>query len=132
MKYVHTVGRRKTAVARAIVKSGKGSLTINNKTLDEYTNCKATKLRIQEPLIISNKEKSYDIRVKVEGGGNSSQADALRQAIANGIIKYTGDDDLREKFLEYDRSLLVSDTRYKETNKPNNSKARAKRQKSYR
>ena len=129
---VLTSGFRKTSVARATVTKGSGNLVINNQTLDEYNQDMVSQLKIKEPLVICGEQDKYDISVNVFGGGKSSQADAIRQAIARGIVEYTNSEDLKDKFVEYDRTLLVADTRFKETNKPNNSNARAKRQKSYR
>jgi small subunit ribosomal protein S9 len=129
---VHTSGFRKTSVARATVVKGTGSLFINNQTPEEFNNNALYQLKIREPLIISGLEGKYDIKVNVFGGGQSSQIDAIRQAIARALVEITGSEDLKKTFTEYDRSLLVADTRFKETKKPNNSHARAKRQKSYR
>jgi len=125
-------GRRKTAVARANLVKGKGSIMINNQTAESYINNDLLTLKIKEPLIIAEAENKYDIKVNVFGGGQSSQIDAIRQAIARALVEIAGDEELRDKFVKYDRSMIVSDTRFKETNKPNSSKARAKRQKSYR
>ncbi len=132
MVTINTVGRRKTAVARATIKKGKGIIKVNKKDLEDYFRDEISLLRIKEPLIISGMEDKFDININVRGGGQNSQADAVRQAIAIGIVKATKNEDIKEKFLEYDRSLLVADTRFKEACKPNDSKARAKRQKSYR
>lgn len=129
---VQTSGKRKTSVARATVKKGTGMLKINNLLLDEFTKNELYSLKIQEPLLISGLGAKLDIKLSVQGGGVNSQADALRQAVARALVEITGDEDLKKMFQEYDRSLLVSDTRFKESKKPNNSHARAKRQKSYR
>ena len=129
--YVHTTGRRKTSVARATVKTGSGKLSINSQTVEGYVTGTQLQLKVKEPLIVSGLESKYDIKVNVFGGGVNSQADAVRQAIARALVELNGE-AMRKTFLEYDRSLLVSDTRFKEMKKPNNSHARAKRQKSYR
>ncbi len=76
--------------------------------------------------------KKVKIDVNVRGGGVMSQAEATRLAIARALISFTQNKKLEKEFLNYDRHLLVADTRRKETCKPNDSKARAKRQKSYR
>ena len=107
-------------------------LKINNLLLGEYTNSDLLALKIQEPLLLSGLGNKYDFKLSVQGGGVNSQADALRQAIARALVEITGDEDLKKLFIDYDRSLIVSDTRFKESKKPNNSHARAKRQKSYR
>ena len=129
---VHTTGRRKTSVARATLKKGDGTLTVNNQPVEEYISNSTLRLRAIEPLVISSNEGKFDIKVNVFGGGQNSQVDSIRQAIARALVEVTGDDDLKSMFLDYDRSLIVTDTRFKEMKKPNNSNARAKRQKSYR
>ena len=129
---VQTTGRRKTSVARVTLKKGSGSILINNEDLNSYINNEVLLLRLKEPLLISDLDGKYDIKVNVFGGGQNSQVDAIRQAIAKALLEVTGKEDLKKKFLEYDRALLVADTRFKEMKKPNNSHARAKRQKSYR
>lgn len=125
-------GKRKTAVARVFVSKGKGTFIINNEDMSSYISNSLLQLKVKEPLILSDFENKVDIKVNVFGGGQSSQVDAIRQGIARSLVEMSGSDDLKRKFLEYDRSLLVSDTRFKEMRKPNTSKARAKRQKSYR
>jgi small subunit ribosomal protein S9 len=129
--HIQTTGKRKTSVARATVSKGTGKLSINGKTVEAYANGETLTLKIKEPLLITGLTASYDIKVNVFGGGQNSQAESIRQAIARALVELNGE-SLRKTFLDYDRSLLVSDTRFKEMKKPNNSHARAKRQKSYR
>jgi len=91
------------------------------------------KLKIMEPLILAGDlGKKVNISINVNGGGWQGQTDASRLAIARALVEYSKDGELKKKFLEYDRHLLIQDVRFKEPNKPNDSKARAKRQKSYR
>jgi small subunit ribosomal protein S9 len=131
-KVVVQSGKRKTAVARATVKKGEGRVRINRTPLEIYSP-ELARIKIQEPLAIAEKKAlKLDIDVKVEGGGVMGQADAVRTAIARGIIDYTGDDELKEQYLFFDRTLLVNDTRRKEAKKPLGRGARKKRQKSYR
>jgi len=131
-KIFNISGRRKRAVARATVKSGNGKILINCIPLDVITPS-INQLRLKEPLMLAGHiSDQVDIHVNVYGGGISSQTEAARLVIAKGLVAYTKDEKLRKKFLEYDRHLLVADVRRKETCKPNDSKARAKRQKSYR
>lgn len=132
MAIVQKTGKRKTSVARATVVKGKGAMKINNEEVSDYFSNEISALKAQEPLLISGLTNKYDIKISVFGGGVSSQVDAVRQAIAKSLVEITGSDDLKKTFIEYDRSLIVSDTRFKETKKPGNSNARAKRQKSYR
>jgi len=132
MKSVHTSGTRKRATARATLRQGKGVVTVNRLLLDCYEP-KLARLKIMEPLVLADKiSKKLNISVIVNGGGQISQAEAARVAIAKALVEYSKSNALKETFLKYDRHLLVADTRRKETCKPNDSKARAKRQKSYR
>ena len=129
---VQATGKRKTSVARATLKKGTGLFYINNQTLKEYIQNSILSLRAREALILADMEGKFDVNINVFGGGQNSQVDAIRQSIAKALVEITGKDDLKKKFLAYDRSLLIADTRFKETKKPNNSHARASRQKSYR
>ena len=131
-KTAHASGKRKRAIARATITQGKGIVRINKVPLDEYNN-EPYRLKVLEPLVLAgNVSKSINIDVNVYGGGFSGQAQAARLAIARAISEYTKDETLKSTFEEYDRNLVVADTRRKEVRKPNRSKARAKRQKSYR
>ncbi|MFP4403110.1 MAG: 30S ribosomal protein S9 [Candidatus Woesearchaeota archaeon] len=131
-KIVHISGTRKTAVARATIKQGNGIVKIDKCLLDNYKP-ELAKIRIQEPLILAEKLiDKIDINISVKGGGFMAQANAIRTAIARALVEYTKSDALKKTYLDYDRQLLVADVRRKEMRKPNDSKARAKRQKSYR
>lgn len=131
-KIFNVSGRRKNAVARATIKSGNGKVLFNKVPLDIITP-EINRLRLKEPLIIAGAiANQVNIDVNVYGGGITSQAEAARLVIAKALIEYTKDEKLKRKYLDYDRQLLVADVRRKETCKPNDSKARAKRQKSYR
>lgn len=135
MKVVQSTGKRKMAIARAVVTEGKGNVRINKKPI-VLTEPELARLKMMEPLIIAGSTiaDSVDINVNVNGGGVMGQADACRMAIAKGIIAFTGDIELRDKYMASDRSMLKGDTRRTETHKPNKSSqgARSKRQKSYR
>lgn len=131
-KIINVSGRRKKAVARARVKSGNGKVLVNNVPLDAISP-EINQLRLNEPLIIAGSVSGQvDIDVNVYGGGIASQTEAARLVIAKSLVAFTRDDKLRKKYLDYDRHMLVADVRRKEVAKPNDSKARAKRQKSYR
>jgi len=126
-------GKRKRAVARAKIKEGKGKVLINKK--DPKNMHLFDKLKIEEPLRIAEAilgGLNFEINVNVKGGGTKGQIEAARVAIARAIVDYTKSKELEEAYLEYDRTLLVADVRRKETRKPGDSKARAKRQTSYR
>ncbi|MBL7054434.1 30S ribosomal protein S9 [Candidatus Woesearchaeota archaeon] len=133
MKIIHASGKRKRAIARATLKAGKGMIKVNKAPLDFYEP-KIARLKLREPLILAGDiVNKVDIHVNVRGGGVNSQADASRLAIAKVLVEYAKGDKLKEKYLEYDRNLLVADIRRKESSKPNcHGQARAKRQKSYR
>ncbi|NQV91843.1 30S ribosomal protein S9 [Candidatus Woesearchaeota archaeon] len=129
-KVIHTQGKRKMAVARATLRDGKGNVKINGQFLGNY-GTEISRLRIQEPLVlIGDVAKKVDIDVTIIGGGENGQADAARLAMARALVIY--DNKFKKTFDDYDRLLLVADVRRKEVCKPNDSKARAKRQKSYR
>ena len=132
-KIIHVAGKRKRAVARATLKEGKGIIRVNKLLLENYSN-KLARMKIQEPLEIAEEvAKTVDISVNVRGGGWQSQAEASRLAIARALAQFVRGDKLKKAFLEYDRHLLVQDSRTNESCKPNDSgKPRKKRQKSYR
>jgi small subunit ribosomal protein S9 len=93
---------------------------------------KLARMKIKEPLLlVGDIASKVHIDINVYGGGVMSQVDAIRQAMGKALSEFGGE-KIRKMLLQYDRALLVADTRYKETCKPNDSKARAKRQKSYR
>lgn len=130
VKVIHTSGRRKTAIARATLKQGTGVVRFNNQKID-FIEPKLLRLRLQEPLIIAKKAaEKVNISINAIGGGFLGQIEAARLALARALV--ASDKKLEKPFLEYDRHLLVADVRRKEQCKPNDSKARAKRQKSYR
>lgn len=129
-KIIHVYGSRKRSKARATLREGKGIVRINSRLLDTYQPS-MVRLKIMEPLIIAgDTAKNVNIDIRVFGGGCQSQAEASRLAIARALVAY--DNKLKPEFLEYDRHLLVADVRRNEPHKPNDSKPRAKRQKSYR
>ena len=126
-------GSRKKAIARATVREGKGNVVINQQNLATIEPL-LSRLRLQEPLELAQELASkVDIKVKVHGGGSQSQIEATRLAIAKAIFVFSKQyPKLKKDFLNYDRHLLVADVRRNEPHKPNDSKPRAKRQKSYR
>ncbi len=130
----HTNGKRKTAKARATVKEGDGTLRINSRPL--HTQREMVQERVKEPLVIAGEEiyEDLDIEVESHGGGIQGQAEAMRMAIARGLVEHTGSDDLEREFRDYDRNMMVEDPRRTETRKPSQSSkgARHKQQKSYR
>ncbi|HDD67629.1 MAG TPA: 30S ribosomal protein S9 [Candidatus Thorarchaeota archaeon] len=132
MRVVVSTGKRKTSLAKATIKDGKGRIRINGKPL-EILQPEVARLRIMEPLLLfGDGWKKYDIRVRVRGGGFMSQADAVRMAIATGLIKMSQDYEARSRMLEHDRTMLVGDPRRTEPKKFGGPSARSRYQKSYR
>ncbi len=125
-------GKRKTSIARATCKEGKGIVRINSLNLNLLTP-ETARLRIMEPLILAGEKASkVNISVNVSGGGVMSRADAARVAISNALVNYFADSELKKTFQMYDKKMLVSDTRRTEPQKPYRSAARSKRQTSKR
>lgn len=126
-------GKRKTAIAKATISYGSGKVFINRipkENLDFFK-----KLAIDEPIEIFKKnigKFEFDININVKGGGSESQIEASRLAIARALIEFTKNKKLKDIFSDYDKNILVADIRRKEANKPGDSKARRKRQKSFR
>ncbi len=134
MKIVQSTGKRKEAIARAILKEGKGRVRINNIPLPLYQP-EMARFKIQESLILAGGiADGVDININVVGGGVMGQADAVRISIARGLVEWTQDMSLREVYMDYDKTMLKGDSRRTEPHKPNASSKgpRAKKQKSYR
>lgn len=131
-KFVHTSGKRKHAVARASLKPGKGIIRVNSILLDNYQPALA-RAKIQEALqLAGDVAGKVNIQVNVFGGGWQAQGEAARLAIARSLVEFTGSKELRKTYLDYDKHLLIADVRRNESHKPNDSKPRKKRGKSYR
>lgn len=126
-------GKRKTATARAVVRPGIGRIRINKIPL-EILEPEVSREKIKEPLLQAGDEvwKQLDVDVNVFGGGYMGQSEAVRMAIANALLKWTKNAHLRTVFTEYDRTMIVGDSRKKEPKKFGGPGARAKEQKSYR
>lgn len=135
VKVIQTAGKRKSAIARATIREGKGRIRINGKPV-EIVEPEMIRFVIMEPLILAGEGivNKVDIDVKVQGGGLMGQAEAARVAIARALVEWTNDMTLKDTYMQYDRTMLVGDSRRTEPHKPNRSTKgpRAKRQKSYR
>jgi len=133
MKVILTSGKRKTAIARAVVRDGRGRVTINNRPA-EIVSPELAKMKILEPLLLAgdDKTKKVDISVDVYGGGFMSQAEAARISIARGLVRWYKDAKLKKSLMDYDRTMLVGDARRSEPKKFGGHGARARKQKSYR
>jgi small subunit ribosomal protein S9 len=126
-------GKRKTAIARATVRVGKGRVRINNVPIEIFEP-KLARDKILEPLLLTDKKflNQLDITVKVSGGGFMGQAEAARMAIAKGLLKWTKSTRLRTTLRDYDRTMIAGDPRRSEPKKFGGPGARARDQKSYR
>lgn len=123
--YFYGLGRRKSATARARLYSGKGSITINDKPALKYLSDNKTLLaEITDPLALVNKQKEFDITVKVQGGGLAGQVDAIKLAIAKAIV--VAHNDLRSTLKKADH--LSRDSREKERKKYGLRSARKREQ----
>jgi len=129
---IHESGKRKTAIARATIKAGKGRVRVNNVPLEIVTP-EVARNKIMEPILLSRELcKDLDVDVNMSGGGFMGQAEAARMAIARGLVKFTKKSALRTTFLEYDKTMLTGDPRRKESKKFGGPGARRRKQKSYR
>ncbi|WP_058365790.1 30S ribosomal protein S9 [Haloparvum sedimenti] len=129
----NTSGKKKTAVARATVSEGNGRVRIDSQPV-ELVEPEQARLKMLEPFRIAGEElrEDVDIDIDVSGGGFSGQADAARTAIARGLVQHFGDAELRDAYMDFDRTLLVNDVRQAEPKKWGGPGARARYQKSYR
>jgi len=129
----NTSGKKKTAIARATVRDGTGKVRVNAQPV-ELVEPELARLKMLEPfrVVDRNVRDSVDIDISVEGGGTIGQADAVRTAIARGLVEHANDAELRDAYREFDRSLLVNDVRQREAKKWGGPGARARYQKSYR
>lgn len=97
VKQYRGTGRRKTSTARVILKQGKGGITINKRSLDEFFGRETARMIVMQPLVELKVADRFDIRVVVSGGGASGQAGAIRHGIARALLQYeveeTGDSD---------------------------------------
>ena len=90
-KVFTATGRRKTSVARVFLKPGKGNITINDRTLQEYFGRETARMIVMQPFDVTQTGGSFDIDVNVTGGGNSGQAGAIRHGITRALMKLNAD-----------------------------------------
>ncbi len=117
---IQKVGRRKTAVARVLLRPGKGEWTVNGRPLADYFPRKSHQLRIEEPLRVTDLMGRFDVLIRVQGGGLTGQADAVRLGLARALVAH--DPDLRPVLRA--KGLLTRDPRKVERKKPGRPKAR--------
>jgi small subunit ribosomal protein S9 len=115
-----TTGRRKRAVARVNLRPGTGTITVNRRAVDEYFPSETHRMILTEPLRLTNTAETYDVDCRIDGGGISGQAGALRHAIARALAEVDGEmrPDLKKA------GFLTRDDRKKESKKYGLKKAR--------
>ncbi|MAT90080.1 MAG: 30S ribosomal protein S9 [Flavobacteriaceae bacterium] len=122
MDTIHKIGRRKTAVARVYVSEGKGNITINRRELDNYFTTPTLRYKVQQPLMLTDNEKSFDISVNVFGGGITGQAEAIRLALSRAMCELNEEN----RGVLKPEGLLTRDPRMVERKKFGQKKARKK------
>lgn len=120
MEIIHTIGRRKTAVARVYMQPGSGNHTVNKKDYKEYFTTAILQTKINQPFEILNIKDTYDVTIIVEGGGVTGQAEAVRLAISRALVKSNAENKPALKA----KGLMTRDPRRVERKKPGQKKAR--------
>ena len=120
MEVVNAVGRRKTAVARVYLNEGKGDITINKKSLEEYFTLPTLQYIVKQPLELLGVLGQYDIKVNLVGGGFNGQAEALRLGIARALVKVNAEDKSKLRAAGF----MTRDPREVERKKPGRPGAR--------
>ncbi len=120
MEVINALGRRKTAVARVYLTEGKGNITINKRELNEYFPVGTLQYVVQQPLNLCEVAGQYDIKVNLDGGGLTGQAEALRLGISRALLQVSA--DFRPKLKA--AGFLTRDPREVERKKPGQPKAR--------
>jgi len=123
-QYNHGTGRRKSAVARVYIKPGKGDIIVNDKPVDVFFSRETGRMIVRQPLVVTDKLGAFDIRVNVDGGGESGQAGAVRHGITRALIEY----DAALKPALKKAGLVTRDAREVERKKVGLHKARRRKQ----
>ncbi len=122
MEVINTIGRRKAAIARIYMSEGKGQIIVNNRDFKDYFPDKQLHYVVEQPLNLLELRDNYDIKVNLNGGGMTGQAEALRLGISRALIKINPDykPALRAE------GFVTRDPRVVERKKPGQPKARKK------
>jgi small subunit ribosomal protein S9 len=120
METVNTIGRRKSAVARVYVTPGKGSITINDRDLKDYFSTEILQFVATQPLTLLGVRENFDVKVNLDGGGSTGQAEALRLGISRAMVEI--DPENRPKLKQ--AGFLTRNPREVERKKPGRPKAR--------
>jgi small subunit ribosomal protein S9 len=122
MDTVHTIGRRKTSIARVFINKGKGAITVNKKKHTDYFPTPTLQYKIQQPFMLTSTEGNYDLNITVKGGGTNGQAEAVRLAISRALCKIN--EEFRAELKP--EGLLTRDPRMVERKKFGQKTARKK------
>ena len=122
METIHTIGRRKASVARIYLSKGKGAITINKRDYKDFFPVEGLQKRLLQPFVLLELEGKYDVKVNVNGGGNTGQADAIKLAISRALCEL----DIENRKTLKAEGLLTRDPRVVERKKPGQKKARKK------
>jgi small subunit ribosomal protein S9 len=122
MDTIHTIGRRKEAVARIYLSKGKGKITVNGKDFKEYFPVDTMQFKLEQPFKVSEVANKFDVKVNVDGGGTTGQAEAIRLAISRALCEL----DQENRPALKAEGLLTRDARVVERKKPGQKKARKK------
>lgn len=123
-KYYYGTGRRKSAVARVFMQSGSGQVIVNGKPLDDFFARETGRMIVRQPLELVNHSKTFDIKVNVNGGGESGQAGAIRHGITRALVDY----DTALKSALSAAGFVTRDAREVERKKVGFHKARRRKQ----
>jgi len=118
--HIQTVGRRKRSVARVLLSPGSGQWKINGRTMPDYFPRPTHQIRLVEPLKVTGLEGTFDVTVRVRGGGLTGQSDAVRMGLARALVEH--DEEHRPALRE--KGMLTRDARQVERKKPGRPKAR--------
>jgi len=121
MEVINTIGRRKSAIARAFIKDGKGDIIINKRDYKEYFPLEQLQYIVSQPLMLTESIGKYDIKINLDGGGIKGQAEAVRLAIARALVKINAESN---KTVLKSNKMLTRDPREVERKKPGRPKAR--------
>jgi small subunit ribosomal protein S9 len=122
MDTIHTIGRRKEAVARIYLSTGKGNITVNGKDFKDYFPVDTMQYKLEQPFKTTDLSAKFDVKVNVDGGGTTGQAEAIRLAISRALCEL----DVENRPALKAEGLLTRDARVVERKKPGQKKARKK------
>lgn len=120
MDTIHTIGRRKSSVARIYLAKGKGKITVNGKDFKDYFPLDTMQFKLEQPFDTTDLSGKFDVRVNVNGGGTTGQVEAIRLAIARALCEF----NIENRTTLKSAGLLTRDSRVVERKKPGQKKAR--------